>query len=96
MFEPGSRYYALQTVQLTLLDGRTVSYKRRRFLPQGRNLPVLREVMVTQGDRLDLITDRTLGDSEMFWQVCDANDAMNPAELTAESGRSLRIPMPQV
>ena len=37
---------------------------------------------MAQGDRLDLITARTLGDPEQFWRVCDANDALDPAELT--------------
>jgi len=96
MLDPRSRYYALETAQFTLLDGRTVAYKRRRFLPQGKDLPVLREITVTQGDRLDLITARTLGNPELFWQVCDANNAMNPVALTAEPGRSLYIPLPPI
>jgi len=58
-------------------------------------MPLLVEVTVTQGDRLDLITARTLGDPEQFWRVCDANNAMNPPDLTAEVGRTLRIPIPQ-
>jgi hypothetical protein len=95
MFESDSRYYPIPTAQLTLPDGRTVAYKRRRFLPRGEALPLLVEVAVTQGDRLDLITARTLGDPEHFWRVCDANDAMNPVALTAQPGRVLRVPLPQ-
>lgn len=96
MFDPVSRYARLETVQMTLPDGRTVAYKRRRFLPQGRTLPPLAAVTVIDGDRLDLISDRTLGNALLFWQVCDANDAMKPIELTAEPNRTLRIPMPQI
>jgi hypothetical protein len=95
MFDPTSRYYAIETVQLTASDGRVVAYKRRRFLPQGEALPLLVEVVVTEGDRLDVITARTLGDPEQFWRVADANDAMNPTELTDEIGRALRVPIPQ-
>lgn len=95
MFDPTSRYYAIETVQLTAPDGRVVAYKRRRFLPQGETLPLLVEVVVTEGDRLDVITARTLGDPEQFWRVADANDAMNPTELTDEIGRALRVPIPQ-
>ena len=95
MFDPASRYYTVETVQLTAPDGRVVSYKRRRFLPQGEAMPLLVEVIVTEGDRLDVITARTLGDPEQFWRVADANDAMNPADLTAEVGRALRVPIPQ-
>jgi hypothetical protein len=97
MFDFTSRYYSLETVFLTSADGRKQPYKRRRFLPPGASLPLLAEVMVTEGDRLDLITARTLGNGEHFWRVCDANDAMNPFALTAPSeiGRRLRIPVPQ-
>ena len=95
MFEPTSRYYAIPTATHTAADGREVAYKRRRVLPRGGSLPLLVEVQVAQGDRLDLIAARTLGDPEQFWRVCDANDAMNPADLTAEVGRTLRVPVPQ-
>ena len=97
MFDYTSRYYALETATATLPDGRAVSYKRRRFLPQPGALPLLAEVTVTQGDRIDLITGRTLGQPEQFWRICDANSAMNPFDLTAESeiGRVLRVPLPQ-
>lgn len=95
MFDHTSRYYPLESAQYKTTDGRNIAYKRRRFAPQGKDLPLLREVTVTQGDRLDLITYSGLGEPEQFWQVCDANDAMNPEELTAEVGRVLRIPTPQ-
>lgn len=96
MFESTSRYYRIETTSLTLADGRTLSYKRRRFLPQGTQLPLLVEVTVNEGDRLDLLTARTLGDPQQFWRVADANDTMNPPDLEAEAGRRLRVPVPQV
>jgi hypothetical protein len=101
MFEHTSRYYNLETATLTALDGRMIAYKRRRVLPRAESMPLLAEVDVTQGDRLDLITSRTLGDPEQFWRVCDANNAMNPLDLmsspqgTAEVSATLRIPVPQ-
>jgi hypothetical protein len=95
MFEFNSRYYAIETIKTTLADGRVVAYKRRRFCPPGDSLATLSEVVVSQGERLDVITARSLGDPEQFWQVCDANDALDPEELTAETGRQLRIPIPQ-
>ncbi|HVF66439.1 MAG TPA: hypothetical protein VM914_02160 [Pyrinomonadaceae bacterium] len=95
MFDYKSRYYNLETVKLQLPDGREAVYKRRRFLPKGPAMPLLVEVTVTEGDRLDLITARTLGDPEHFWRVADANDATNPFDLTAETGRVLRVPVPQ-
>ena len=95
MFQFSSRYYNLETVSYVVADGRTTVYKRRRFLPLGESMPLLVEVLVAEGDRLDLITARTLGDSEQFWRVADANNAMNPFDLTTEIGRRLRVPIPQ-
>lgn len=95
MFDAGSRYAALETATLRDADGRVVAYVRRRFLPQGAALPLLVEVEVQQGDRLDLITARVLGDPEAFWRVCDANNALDPADLTRPIGRYLRVPLPQ-
>ncbi len=94
MFEPTSRYYALETASVTMSDGRLAAYKRRRFLPRSRDMAVLTETAVAQGDRLDLIAHRAFGDPLQFWLICDANDAMNPMELTTATGRMLRIPMP--
>ena len=58
-------------------------------------MPLLVEVTMTQGDRLDLIAHRTLGDSQQFWRICDANNAMKPADLTAELNQIIRVPLPQ-
>lgn len=96
MFTETSRYYNLETASLKTPEGRVVRYKRRRFLPQGEQMPLLVEVSVAEGDRLDLITARTLGDAEQFWRVCDANNTMNPFELLVEPGRKLRVPVPQL
>jgi nucleoid-associated protein YgaU len=96
MFETTSRYYPLETATVTAADGRLIAYKRRRFLPQGDKMPLLLEVTIVQGDRFELITTRTLGDPEQYWRVCDANNAMNPPDLTAEIGRTLRVPIPQI
>jgi hypothetical protein len=56
-------------------------------------LALLQEHEVTQGDRLDNITHRYLGDPEQFWRLCDANGAMRPEELEVP-GRRLRITLP--
>ena len=101
MFDPNSRYYNLETATYLLPEGQRgpgtpeIAYKRRRFLPRGEDMPLLVEVNVTEGDRLDLITYRALGDPEAFWRVADANNGMNPAELE-QPGVRLRIPIPGV
>lgn len=95
MFDPTSRYASLATATYETADGRTFTYVTRRFLPAGPTLPLLAEVTVAQGDRLDLIAARTLGDPLQFWRICDANDAMDPDELTSQPGTPLRVPIPQ-
>lgn len=95
MFEHTSRYYTVETATHTTPDGRTIAYKRRRFLPQGEKMQTLVEVTVSQGDRLDTITAHTLGDPEQYWRVCDANDCLDPEDLTAKPGSTLRVPLPQ-
>lgn len=96
MFDSSSRYYPVEQTTIETRDGRTVTYVRRRFLPRGESLPLLVTVTVTDGERLDLIAARTIGNAEHFWRICDANNAMLPSDLTEEPGRVLRVPIPQV
>ncbi|MFI2346425.1 LysM domain-containing protein [Streptomyces sp. NPDC019443] len=95
MFSVTSRYRGIDIAHLTLPDGRDTVYVRRRFLPVGPPAAVVAEHTVAQGERLDNITARYLGDPEQFWQVCDANGAMRPGELTSLTGRRLVVPVPQ-
>ena len=96
MFDETSRYYNLTVRTLTRADGTAVRYAGRRFLPNPTTMPLLVELLTAEGDRLDLITARTLGDPLQFWRICDANTAMDPLELFAETGTVLKIPVPQV
>jgi hypothetical protein len=94
MFEPSSRYFALETATVTAPDGREIIFVRRRFVPSFSGV-TLTEHTVSQGERLDHITARYLTDPEQFWRICDANDALRPRDLAAVVGRRLRIPLPQ-
>ena len=98
MFEPGSRYYEIETVTMpiTMPDGstRTLAYKRRRFIPPAEGMTALVEHNVVQGERLDLIAAAYLGDPTEFWRVCDANAVMRPAELEETIGRTIVIAVP--
>lgn len=93
-FSPTSRYYNFETATLKTPDGRSIIYLRRRFVPPPENFSLLQEYVVSEGDRLDNVTARFLGDPEQFWRVCDANRAMRPDELTETNGRRLRITLP--
>jgi hypothetical protein len=101
MFDSTSRYAAIPTATIRIPDGaggfRDVRYVRRRFVPQPDSMRPLAIHTLFQGDRIDNVTNQYLGDPTQFWRVCDANGALNPADLTAEEeiGRSLVIPVPQ-
>ena len=95
LFPPTSRYNNIGTATLETPAGRVMIYLRRRFVPPPERFSLLQEHLVVQGDRLDNITARYLGDPEQFWRVCEANGAMRPEELTEEIGRRLRITLPE-
>ena len=95
LFPPTSRYHNIETACLTQEDGTELIYLKRRVVPSPDRFALLQEHVVTQGERLDNITARYLGDPLQSWRMCDANNAMNPPELTAEIGRRLRITMPE-
>ena len=94
-FSPMSRYSGIETATIETPEGKVVIFLRRRFLPQPERFALLQEHVVLQGERLDNITARYLGDPEQFWRVCDANGAMRPDELTETAGRRLRITLPE-
>jgi nucleoid-associated protein YgaU len=94
LFAPNSRYYNLPTATLKIPDGTTIAYLQRRFCPQPERFQQLQQYTVMQGDRLDNISAKFLGDPTLFWRICDANRALRPEELTATVGRKLSITMP--
>jgi hypothetical protein len=99
MFEQSSRYFALP-VRLYQPASKTnsastqpVAYAGRRFLPNGDQMMLAGvERVEREDDRLDLVAARALGAPEMFWRICDANNALWPFDLTDTTGRTLRVP----
>jgi hypothetical protein len=100
VFDPTSRYYPIETATLTVTDPdglpRQIAYKRRRFIPPVSEATRMLEHRFSDGERLDTITARYLGDPTQFWQICDANLALRPEELEAEAGRPIHVAMPQL
>jgi hypothetical protein len=94
MFAPNSRYFNLETHVFEAENGTQTVYVSRRFLPLPEKFELLQYYTVTESDRLDNITALYLGDPEQFWRICDANNAMRPAELEI-IGRRLRITLPE-
>lgn len=95
LFPPTSRYHGLETKTLEKAGGQKVIYLKRRFIPQPELFDLLQEHVITESERLDNITAHYLTDPEQFWQICDANRAMRPDELTEKIGRRLRITLPE-
>lgn len=100
MFEPTSRYSAIETASITITTGdgdlREVRYAKRRFIPSSEGMTTLVEHTVAQGERLDNITARYLGDPTQFWRVADANNVLRPEELTEEIGTVIKIALPNM
>ena len=94
-FPSTSRYYGLATVQLETDNGEPLRYLRRRMVPPPERFALLQEHAVTEGERLDNLTNQYLGDPEQFWRLCDANGVLTPAELTSTIGRRIRITLPE-
>ncbi|MBM4289444.1 MAG: LysM domain-containing protein [Deltaproteobacteria bacterium] len=94
LFPPTSRYHGIGTAVLTIPEGRPVVYLRRRFIPPPENFALLQEHTVSQGERVDNLAARYLGDPELYWRLCDANAVLHPEDLTAEPGSRIRITLP--
>jgi hypothetical protein len=93
-FPQNSRYHHTETAVLLRTEGDPVVYLKRRFIPPVEAFSALQEHLVQSGERLDNITYQYLGDPELYWQICDANGAMHPLEITEVTNRTIRISMP--
>jgi hypothetical protein len=96
-FPADSRYSGSATLTCTTADGRSITYLAPRFVPQSgaANFSTVAHHTVKQGERLDLIAAKYLGDPLLFWLICDANGAVRPDALLEMPGAVLDITMPQ-
>ena len=96
-FPTDSRYYGSSALTYVSPTGLTITYLARRFVPQpgAPNFATVAQHTVRQGDRLDLIAAKYLGDPLIFWLICDANGAIQPEKLVETPGTVLNITMPQ-
>lgn len=92
-FPPESRYHGLSVRTLPGPDGAPITYLVRRFCPAPERFATLSTHVVSQGERLDQVSARLIGDPEQFWALCDANGAVWPQELEVE-GRRVRVTLP--
>jgi hypothetical protein len=91
MFDQTSRYEKCADIRIETTDGKTIAYKKRRFLPKSEKMQTQYLVNVVANDRLDIIAAKTIGESEQYWRICDSNNARNPNELVSIPGRVLKI-----
>lgn len=94
-FSQSSRYRNIPVTSIEGNNGETIVYLKRRFVPQADSFSLLQLYTVQEGDRLDNITNQFIGDPERFWQICDANNALQPNELTEQPGNTIRITLPE-
>ncbi|NGZ08276.1 MAG: LysM domain-containing protein [Nitrospira sp. LK70] len=95
-FPTDSRYYGSSTLTYVTPTGQSIAYLARRIVPQpgAPNFATVAKHRVRQGDRLDLIAAKYLGDPLIFWLICDANGAITPHDLVKTPGRILNITTP--
>ena len=94
LFPQTSRYHGVEVLKYKTADGREIAYLNRRLVPQQSRFETLREHAVSEGDRPDNLAAHYLGDPEQFWRLADANNDLNPFDLTQEVGRKVRITLP--
>ena|SRR5215472_6840721 len=88
-----SRYYGSPIESHTGANGQDAVYLQRRIIPQPGVYTALQDYVVVDGDRLDNLAAKYLGDPLLFWMICDANGAVDPDDLTAQVGRTIKIPI---
>lgn len=92
-FDASSRYANIGIALLPQAgDAPPIAYVKRRFIAQRRDIAIAAAVVISAGDRPDLLATRTLGEPLLYWRVADANAVADPAELTATPGAHVLIP----
>ncbi len=86
-FGPESRYHGSEVRALVQRDGTTIAYLARRLVPSPERFATLSVYRVEEGERLDQVTARLIGDPEQFWALCDVNGAVWPEELEGQGVR---------
>lgn len=95
MFDQRSRYRDTENAEYVTDSGQVIVYRRRRILPRVEDMQMRGTVTVVPRERVDHLANRTLGDPQQYWQLCDANPVMNPAELVATPSNAVKVPQPQ-
>ncbi len=93
-YGPESRYYGVPLLTQPTPAGGQISYVSRRFIAPPQAFALLQRHRVMQGDRVDTVAGSILGNPLSYWQICDANLALEPADVTAVPGAFIVITLP--
>ena len=88
MFEPPSRYLGIETYAVTDHRGREVEVVA---VPEAPSQTLAGIHVMHQGERLDHLAFRYLGDATLWWRIAELNEAMAAAALT--EAREIEIPV---
>ena len=88
---PGSRFAALPVLQVVAPDGETRRVIALRLTTAVEGQPAQRH-LVRQGEAIDLLARRFLGDEGLWWRILDANPLRYGLDI--EAGDVLQIPPP--
>jgi hypothetical protein len=88
MFDSKSRYVKAETYQVTDARGRQVTVVAAPAPPEQVLLGIH---LLKQGERLDLLAARYLGDPAGYWRIAEQNNVMLPEALT--EAREIEIPI---
>jgi hypothetical protein len=89
VFEPNSRYARAEPFTVVDASGRTVAVVPA-FEPPVQEL--LGVHLRLEGQRLDHLAHRYLGDPTQFWRICELSNVMLPDALA--EAREIPIPRP--
>ena len=92
-FDPTSRYYGIASEVFVDEAGEAHAYIARRFVPPVDSYAQIGTHVVVEGERYDTVANEYLGDPTQFWQLCDANAVMDPADLEV-TGTVVSITLP--
>jgi hypothetical protein len=88
VFEPPSRYLGIETYVVGDHRGRQVEVVS---VPEAPVQTALGVHLLHQGERLDHLAFRYLGDATLWWRIAELNGAMAAAALT--EAREIEIPV---
>ena len=88
MFDPASRYANVETYTVVDHRGRQVTVVA---VPPHPDATLLGIHALRQGERLDHLAQKYLGNAELFWAIAEQNDAVLAESLTER--REIDIPV---